>query len=89
MAKILDVNGLLDAASDLELPDLDKLRENLEHAATDLANALAAHLNIETSGANYEQGFGGLCASFYATSKNQACPDVIDNGDPEGDWSVS
>jgi hypothetical protein len=90
MSKILDVNDMLDAAEDCELPERESLQTALELAANDLACALATHLDI-TMGqeAQYERGFGGLCASFEPRFPKQACPDAIDAGDPSGEWEES
>ena len=85
--KILDVNNMLDAASDSDMPELEVHRVALEQAATALAQALAKHLHIAVGeDAVYEQGFGGLCAAFKPAYDGQDCPPEIDDGDPGGDW---
>lgn len=89
--KILDVNNMLDAAHDSQMEDVEIFTAALEVAAQALAQALAEHLGIETGTENspkatYQQGFGGLCAFFGSANEGQPCPDVIDQGDPGGDW---
>lgn len=87
MSKHLDVNEMLSAASEVDLPNLDAHVNALESAATDLARALAKHLRIEVKeNAEFLDGFGGLCASFGPARKGQKCPKVIDEGDEGGDW---
>lgn len=87
MSKILDVNNMLDAASDSKMPDLESHINALEYAATNLAHALAKHLRVRLKeDATYQQGFAGLCASFGPAKKNQKCPPVLDEHDEGGEW---
>jgi len=86
MSKILDINNMLDAAADCELPELNRLLLSLEKEVDSLGDALAAHFDIVYRGSSYEQGFGGMCGSFHPRHVNQECPDVIRTGDPGGDW---
>ena len=71
-------------------PDYDKLVAEMEAAATKLAQSLANHLNIRMThpGAWEGEAFGGLCANFGPSTPGQLCPEVIDNGDPGGDWAT-
>ena len=84
--KILDINNMLDAAEESDMPNVEVHVQAMEEAADFLGKALAAHLKIKYGTATYEQGFGGLCASFSPAKKKQKCPPVIDEGDPGGDW---
>ena len=85
--KILDVNNMLDAAIESDMP-FEHHVAALEQATTLFAEALAAHLGINSKAATYEYGFGGLCACFYPKTADQECPDVIDEGDKGGDWEI-
>lgn len=87
MTKILDVNNLLDAGTEV-LTDKQfaaHLRR-LERATEKLAGALAKKLQLECSDVSYQQGMGGLCAAFHPTFDGQECPSVIHDGDPGGDF---
>lgn len=87
MAKILSIDDMLEAAQQCDLPQYADHVRLLETAATNLANALAAHLHITAGPATWEgKGFAGLCASFHPKRKKQKCPPVIDDADPGGDW---
>jgi hypothetical protein len=88
MSKILDTNNLLDAASELDDPELEALlRSGVENAVNLLALALAKKFGIELRDVS-DQGsaFGGLCATFKPAFAGQECPEAIDSGDPDGDW---
>ena len=84
--KILSIDNMLEAAQDSNLPDLDAATQEIETAATNLAERLAKHLDINAGAADYERGFGGCCATFSAKTPDQPCPKVIEDGDPGGDW---
>jgi hypothetical protein len=86
MAKILDVNNICDALTNANVPGADVLIANLEAATDTAAWALASHLRIDHEDAAYEQGFGGLCVIFRPRCEGDPCPDVIDEGDLDGDW---
>jgi len=86
--KTLDVNNMLDAACDSGMPNISVHISHLESAVHLFAVALADHLKIKVHPdyTKYEQGYGGLCACFYAASTDQPCPALIHEGDPGGDW---
>lgn len=85
--KILSVNDMLDVAADCRMPNFAAHCGKLEQAAQDFAEVLAEHLGVITGdSANYDQGCGGLCATFRPARRDQPCPEVIDAGDPGGDW---
>lgn len=86
MTKILDVNNICDALRNANVPGADVLIANLTAAADTAAWALATHLNIDHDDASYEAGFGGLCVNFRPKVEGDACPEVIDDGDPDGEW---
>lgn len=87
MSKILNTDDMLEAASECNLPEYDAFVMKFELLATELAEALAKHLNIRTIGADWEgKAFAGLCAAFYPKTKKQPCPEVIDQGDEGGEW---
>jgi hypothetical protein len=87
MAKILSIDDMLEAAATCELPGYAEHVSYLEDAAHALAKALANHFDLNQGDTTWEgKTKGGLCACFYPKRKGQACPDVIDAGDPGGDW---
>ena len=86
MSKTLDVNNMLDAATESEMPNIEWHIAALETAADHLAVALAAHLKIQRADrTNYQAGFGGLCASFIPARRRQKCPPVIVDKDEGGE----
>ncbi len=86
MSKILDVNELLELAEDIKLPGLDELLANIEAAAENLTEAIAKHLDIRHTGADFERGFGGLCGVFKPKHEGQPMPEAMEEYDTEGDW---
>lgn len=87
--KILNIDDMLEAANQSIMPDLYRHVEAVEKASSDLAEALAKHLKICSSDATWEgKEFGGTCATFWPSKKSQKCPQVIDDGDPSGDWGM-
>lgn len=89
MAKILSIDDMLEAANRSSLPSYDQHLDALEKAATALAQALADQYGIRIGETTWEgKEFGGLCASFYPRHAEQDCPNVIDEGDPGGDWEM-
>lgn len=92
MAKILNVNDMLDAAAELERQGLIAnakrlavVRENMDAAASALAEFLAEERGLRFGPATYEEGAGGLCANFYVGPDGKTC-DTIGEGDPGGNW---
>ena len=87
MAKILNIDDMLEAAENSEMPYLRMHVNQVEEAANSLARALAAHLNINVGTADWQgEAFGGTCAPFYPKFDGQPCPEEIDRGDEGGDW---
>jgi hypothetical protein len=86
MSKILDVNELLELAIACELPSCEEQVSAMEAAATALTEALADHLGINHTGANFEPGFGGLCGVFQPKYKGQPMPPAMEDFDTGGDW---
>lgn len=88
MSKILNVDEMLEAAENSKMPGIEGHIDALEAAATALASDLAKHLKIEMRqpAEAMGEGFGGLCASFGPSKKQQKCPKVIDERDRGGDW---
>lgn len=89
MARILDVNELLDLAKDIDLPDFDKHVSLMEQAAEVLTAAIADHLGIAHTGANWEPGFGGLCGVFEPKEDDQPLPEALKEYDTGGDWDIA
>ena len=78
---------MLEAAQRSEMPRFEEHADRLELAASELASALASHLGILAGGASWEgEAFGGLLVAFGTKIKGQACPEVIHDGDPDGEW---
>ncbi|SHG88871.1 hypothetical protein [Bradyrhizobium erythrophlei] len=87
--KVLDINNMLDAATNSKLPGRQRYVDQFEVLANELARALADHLKIALGpDADYQPGFGGLCANFKPKRKGQKCPKVIDEGDEGGEWEL-
>lgn len=85
--KILSIDDMLEAASECELPSYTQHVAAIEEAATLLALALADHLKIGAAAATWEgKALSGTCAPFYPLKESDPCPEVIDEGDPGGDW---
>ncbi len=87
MAKILNVDDMLVAATESEMPGASDFVRIVETIATGLAHSLANHLGVGTNFADFQPGFGGTCAPFFSIKPDQVCPTVIDQGDVGGDWS--
>jgi hypothetical protein len=88
MSKILDVNELLDLAQDIELPHFDKHLYRLEEEVRMLTAAIADHLEISHTGANWERDFGGLCGVFKPRQIGQPIPKAMKEYDTGGDWEI-
>lgn len=87
MSKWLDLNNILDAATDSKLPNLDEHLGNLHQVIDSLAADLADHLGVKVKyPAAYERDAGGLCVAFGPATPGQECPEVIHEGDVSGDW---
>jgi hypothetical protein len=86
MSMVLNTNDLLDVAADI-LPDheLVPLATLCEIAADQLARAIARRENVTLHSTAYEQGFGGLCATFNP-GPNGETSDAIAAGDEGGEW---
>ena len=85
--KILNIDNMIQAGYDSDLPGIEAHIMGLEEAASRLGEALAEHLEIRTGsmGATYE-GESGICMDFLPGSVGQECPECINDGDPCGDW---
>lgn len=88
--KILNVDDMLEAARDSNLPNYEEHVMKLEAAATALGLNLARHLKIKMrNSARWNgKGFAGLCVAFEPIRKNQKCPEVIHDNDEDGDWEL-
>jgi hypothetical protein len=87
MAKQLKIDEILQAMSDCGHPDYEAWKANIESAATLAGRALARHFRIGSGGGTFEgMGFAGLCVPFFELAGGQACPRVIHEQDPGGDW---
>ena len=87
MSKILNIDDMLEAARELQIPDYDARVEQAEAAAGAIGASIATALGIHFEPATWEgKAFGGLCMTFRPAIEGQACPEVIDQGDPSGDW---
>jgi hypothetical protein len=86
MTKILDVNNICDAIRNSSMPKGTEHIRAIELVVTGAAKALANHLAIDCDSADYQAGFGGLCVTFRPAADGQDCPEVIDQGDPDGEW---
>jgi hypothetical protein len=82
----MDVNELLGLAIECELPNCEEHVNAMEAAAEVLTAALADHLGIAHTGANFEPGFGGLCGVFHPKFKGQPMPPAMEDFDTGGDW---
>lgn len=88
MAKILNIDDMLEAAEQSNMPEFRAHADRLEDAASELALALAKHLKIEAGPAEWMGiGLAGLAATFNPTSEGQECPELIDECDPSGEWT--
>lgn len=87
MAKILNLDDMLELASEV-LPEAEFEQHvfAIESAATALAGHLARHFNLRTTHADFQAGFGGLCAPFWPSSPDQRCPEVLHQYDEGGDF---
>lgn len=87
MAVILNMDDLLEAALDSNMPGYAQFVEQAENMATALAKNLAAHLGVECKDAVWEgEAFAGLAARFGPSELGQECPQVLKQADPTGDW---
>lgn len=87
MAKILNIDDMLEIASEIPLPDYEDHKAAIEMAATALARALAKHYGISTTFADFQgKAFAGTCAPFWGRYDGQPCPEPIDEADEGGDW---
>ena len=87
MGKVLNVNDMLELAEEQRIPGHEKLIAKMEKVATELADAIAAHYGIAvTDDTDFQNGFGGLCATFVSAKKGQRCPKAIHEKDEGGDW---
>jgi hypothetical protein len=89
MAKILNVNEMLIAAGESNMPGFDQFAAQLARIAKDLGDQLADHLGIEgpVNGCDVmaEEG-GGAMGGFAPLHAGQGIPEVLEKFDPEGDW---
>ncbi len=77
----------MEAVTRDEIPDCDVLMKTVEEALDMLADKVAAHYGVEKGETTWEgKAFGGLCASFYPKTADQPCPEMLEEGDPGGDW---
>jgi hypothetical protein len=85
--KILNIDEMLEAASESDMPHSGAFIDQFEALAQSLATELAKHLTIAIgSNATFEPGFGGLCVGFKSEHEGQSCPRCIDRHDEGGDW---
>ncbi|MBB3268806.1 hypothetical protein FHW79_006482 [Azospirillum sp. OGB3] len=84
MAKIIDLDCLIQAARERGVPGVEECVRVIEEATSALAEEVAQRLGIVSTGATIDAG--GLLATFYATNASQPCPELIDAGDAEGEW---
>lgn len=82
--KLLSLESTLTAAQDAGVPGVENLVAQAESLAETIASALAQHLNIDHRNTNFWDG--KIYTTFLPSQPGQACPDVIDSGDPSGEW---
>lgn len=89
MSKILTMEQIVEAALAAKMPGARMYVEVLENMTSLAAKALAGHLSIQTSDAVWAgHVFGGCAASFGPLTEGDECPQVIDHGDPTGEWEM-
>jgi len=84
MAKILNVNDMLEASRRLKLPNHEQLEADLITAAEALRQALADRLGLSGATSSAELELEGLAAAFVAGKSNE-WPRVLADLDPEGE----
>jgi len=82
--KLLSIEEVLTAAQEAGVPGVEDLVIQAETVAESAAAALAAHLNIKHRNTNLWDG--KIYTTFLASHPGQACPAVVDAGDPSGEW---
>lgn len=90
MSKQLTLDEMLIAASNSNMPGLDRYVEHLEALALDLGGDLARHLDIEgpvECSLTAEEG-GGIMGGFAPKFTGQPIPDVLKEFDTLADWEV-
>jgi hypothetical protein len=87
MAKILNLNDLLEAAAVLPESERQKLVELAQATVSVIAHRIADVLDVVCIDVSYQgSALGGLCASFSMKYDLQECPAELHDGDPAGDW---
>lgn len=87
MAKIINLEEMLEIACDLKLPGYESLVLQAEAVASAVAESIATMLCVKAGPATWEgKAFAGLCARFHPAFISQACPTEIDQADSDGDW---
>lgn len=89
MAKILNINELLNVAIELKLPEADSLVRAAESVAHLAGMAIASHLEIDHDDAEHVPGFGGTCVVFLPRHEGQVCPAIIHDCDPSGEFTLT
>lgn len=82
--KLLSLENVLTAAKDAGVPGVEDLVMQTEAIAEAAAAALAQHLDIKFRNTNMWDG--KIYSTFLPSHPGQACPAVIDSGDPSGEW---
>jgi hypothetical protein len=90
MSKVLNVDDMLEVATQDNVKSAAYYVARFETLATNLAREIAKHhgIKIHPLGATWEgAALAGLCASFQPRKgSKKPCPPSIDHADPGGDW---
>lgn len=87
MSLKLDISQLAEIAIENDVKGADELVQGVIQQVDLLADKVAEHFKVTTSGASYEStALGGILAAFSPSSPDDSCPDPIKNADPDGDW---
>lgn len=88
MSKILNLDDMLSVLIEIGHPNAEHYKTTMESTGYLMSAAIAQHFGIATHGSvEFEDGFGGTCASFKQKHDGQECPDEIHDRDVSGDFN--
>jgi hypothetical protein len=88
MAKLLNLDEMVECLSGIDAQSGALYRRILEETGTTMAAIIAERLDIESGRATFEgTAFAGTCAPFWPKHDGQECPAPLEHYDAE-EWEV-
>jgi hypothetical protein len=87
MAIVLKTDEMLVALYEIDTKLATSFVGRVSKLSTEIADTLANHLGVITSGANFD--LGEVMAAFFPRAEDQPAPGLLTQFDPDGEWEMT